>query len=123
VNFLADEDIDRQVVDSLRLDGHHVRYIAEMEPGITDESVLELATQGRLLLLTADKDFGELIFRHHRQGSGIVLLRLAKLSPVRKAEIVTSVVSRHESEPLESFAVITPGRIRIRRWSRLDPEL
>ncbi len=40
MNFLVDESVDRQVVDSLRQDNHFVLYVAEMEPGISDESVL-----------------------------------------------------------------------------------
>ena len=45
MNFLADESIDRQIVDRLRQDGHAVRYVAEMEPGISDDRVLDLANQ------------------------------------------------------------------------------
>ena len=118
MNFLADECIDRQVVDSLRPNGHHVRYIAEMDPGLTDEAVLDLATEEGLLLLTADKDFGELVFRHGRHGAGMILLRLAGLSAMRKAEIVSSVVHVRSVELPEAFSVVTPGSIRIRRQNQ-----
>jgi predicted nuclease of predicted toxin-antitoxin system len=117
VNFLADENIDRQIVDHLRQDGHHVWYVAEMEPGISDEAVLDLANREKALLLTADKDFGELIFRLHRLAPGVVLIRLAGLSPTSKAEIVASTINKHTTEIPRAFAVITPGGIRIRRWS------
>jgi len=63
VNLLADEGVDRQIVARLRRDGHNVRYVAEMSPGIPDEAVLDAANRGEALLLTADKDFGELVFR------------------------------------------------------------
>ena len=63
MNLLADESIDLQIVDRLRQDGHLVHYIAEMEPGISDDVVLDLANQDTAVLLTADKDFGELVFR------------------------------------------------------------
>jgi hypothetical protein len=43
VRFLADESVDRQLVDRLRKDGHAVRYVAEMEPGVSDDIVLDLA--------------------------------------------------------------------------------
>lgn len=61
MNLLADESVDRQIVDRLRQDGHAVRYIAEMEPGVSDDTVLDLAYRESILLLTADKDFGELV--------------------------------------------------------------
>ena len=114
MNLLADESIDRQIVDSLREKGYIVGYIAEMDPGISDDVVLELANKEGVLLLTADKDFGELVFRLRRLSSGVVLVRLAGLSPVKKSEIVVPFIMKHFSELVESFSVITPMGIRIR---------
>ena len=114
MNFLADENVDRQIADSLRLMGHNVEYVAEKDAGISDDEVLEMANEKTSLLLTADKDFGELVFRQRRITNGVVLIRLAGLSPSRKAEIVVSAIEKHEAELKDSFAVITPGSIRIR---------
>jgi predicted nuclease of predicted toxin-antitoxin system len=74
VNFLADESVDRQIVDHLRQDGHHVWYVAEMEPGVSDDAVFDLANREEALLLTADKDFGELVFRLRRLAPRVVLV-------------------------------------------------
>ena len=115
MNLLADESVDRQIVDRLRWDSHQVWYVAEMEPGISDDAVLDLANQKEALLLTADKDFGELVFRQRRLSPGVVFLRLAGLSSVSKAEIVASAVTKHAADLSQAFAVITPGVIRIRR--------
>ena len=115
MNFLADESVDRQIVDRLRQDGHAVRYIAEMEPGISDDRVLHLANQEADVLLTADKDIGELVFRHGRLTFGILLIRLAGLSPARKAEVVASSVNQHGSELPGAFAVLAPRSFRVRR--------
>ena len=117
MKFLMDESVDRQIVDRLRRDNHTVWYVAEMAPGISDDVVLDLANQEAALLLTADKDFGELVYRQRRIAPGVVLIRLAGLSPKNKAEVVASAVNKHSTELLRAFAVITPGRIRIRRWS------
>jgi predicted nuclease of predicted toxin-antitoxin system len=114
VNLLVDESIDRQIVDALREKGYIVGYVAEMDPGISDDVVLELANKEGVLLLTADKDFGELVFRLRRLSSGVVLVRLAGLSPVKKSEIVVPFIMEHFSELVESFSVITPMGIRIR---------
>jgi predicted nuclease of predicted toxin-antitoxin system len=59
-----------------------------MEPGVSDDVVLDLAYQESELLLTADKDFGELVFRQGRLAYGILLVRLAGLSLTGKAEVV-----------------------------------
>ena len=115
MNFFADESVDRQIVDRLRQDGHAGRYVAEMEPGILDDIVLDLANQEAGILLTADKDFGELVFRQRRLTSGILLVRLAGLSPARKADVVASAINQHSGELPGAFAVLTPGAFRIRR--------
>ena len=120
MNFLADEGVDRQVVHSLRQDGHNVRYIVETDPGITDDAVFDLATLDNLILLTADKDFGELAYRQNRQGPGIILLRPEQTSSATKAAIVTSSVRQHAAELPGAFVVITPGMLRIRHSSSSD---
>ena len=115
MNFLADEGVDRPIVERLRIEGESVLYVAEIEPGIADEVVLDLANQQEALLLTADKDFGELVFRMQRLNTGVILLRLAGLSPVSKASIVAEALQQHLSELQGAFTVIAPGSIRIRR--------
>jgi predicted nuclease of predicted toxin-antitoxin system len=115
MNLLADEGVERQIVERLRRDGHIVLYIAEMEPSIPDDVVLERANDITALLVATDKDFGELVFRGHQLSSGgVVLLRLAGLSAERKAEIVSKVFEERGAELAHAFAVISPGRIRIR---------
>ncbi|WP_193197534.1 DUF5615 family PIN-like protein [Nostoc sp. MG11] len=89
--------------------------IAEIEPGISDDIVLDLGNQEGALLLTSDKDFGELVFRLRRIASGVVLIRLSGLSTISKAEIVTRAVNEHADELLGAFTVITPTNIRIRK--------
>jgi len=66
LNYPADESVDWQIVERLRQDGHQVWYVAEMESGISDENVLDLVNKERHLLITADKDFGELVFLQRR---------------------------------------------------------
>jgi len=56
MKFVADESVDQPIVAHLRTDGHTVIAIVEMEPGVSDDTVLEIANQQRCILLTADKD-------------------------------------------------------------------
>ena len=82
MNIFADESVDRQVVERLRSTGHTVEYVAELSPGLADEEVLKLSLERQALLLTADKDFGDLVFRRGLLHSGVFLYRLAGLSGV-----------------------------------------
>lgn len=115
MNLLADENIDQTVVDMLRQHGHHVLYVVEFSPSIDDETVLQEANRNGALLITEDKDFGELVFRQRRLHAGVVLVRLGGLSPQAKARIVSTIFASRGPELMNAFSVISPGRVRIRQ--------
>lgn len=115
MKLLADEDVDGPIVARLRQDGHDVDYVAEMKRGISDEEVLGDANQNQALLITADKDFGELVFRQGKLNSGILLLRLTGTALVQKGEIVSNALSAHGNEMRSAFSVVTAKLLRIRR--------
>ena len=114
MNLLADESVDRPIVERLRNDGHEVVYVAELSPSIGDNEVLQKANDSRALLLTADKDFGELVFRQRRLHAGVVLTRLAGFPPALKPEAVAKVIREHGAQLLGAFSVVSPGIVRIR---------
>ena len=114
MNLYADESVDRPEVERLRQDGLAVIYVAELSPSITDDEVLRQANDQGATQLTADKDFGELVFRKSRVPAAIVLLRLAGLPTAAKAEAVAEAVRDHAGELPGAFAVISPGQLRIR---------
>ncbi len=114
MKIVADEGVDRHVVEELRRESHDVTYVAELAPGIKDEEVLQRANELDAILLTADKDFGELVFRLNRAHAGIVLIRLEGLPSEAKASIVANAVREHGAEMYGCFSVITSGNIRIR---------
>jgi len=115
MKFLADESVDKQIVDSLREEGHSVLSVTEMQPGISDDKVIQQANQESAILITADKDFGELVFRHGRIVCGVVLIRLAGLSSQQKTKMVEITVKEHGAEIGQNFTVISPGAVRIRK--------
>ncbi len=113
MNLLADESVDRQIVEGLRQAGYIVIYIAEIEPSITDQTVFDRANENKALLLTADKDFGEIVFRDGRLISdGVVLIRLSGLTSEKKSEIVVDVIREHKENLYRHFSVISAGKIR-----------
>ena len=115
LSLLADENIDQRLVSSLRLAGIFVYSVAESSPGITDEEVMRLSENLSAMILTDDKDFGEIVFRKQRSCRGIVLLRLTGVDYSRKADHVIKVIDRYGSEMIGKFVVITAERVRMRK--------
>ena len=114
MNLGADENVDAGIVSALREAGHAVTYVRELDPGIDDERVLRLADSQGALLLTSDKDFGELVFRQRLLHSGVILFRLAGLPLDIKAKILVSALATHVRELPTAFTVIGPRSLRIR---------
>ena len=75
MNLVADENVDRGIVERLRRDGHQVVWVAELSPSAPDEDVLAIAVTHHAVLVTEDKDFGELVYRRGLAHSGVVRLR------------------------------------------------
>jgi predicted nuclease of predicted toxin-antitoxin system len=111
---MADENFPRPAVEALRTAGWDALSVAEECPGVPDEAVAALCAEERRILLTFDKDFGELIFRRGLSAvSGVVLFRITPDTPDEAADLALALV---EPQPdlRGSFCVVTRNRIRIR---------
>lgn len=75
MRFLADESCDFAIVRRLREDGYDVVAVAEIAPRAEDNRVVDLAVRDRRILLTEDKDFGQLLYAHGQAAPGIIFLR------------------------------------------------
>jgi predicted nuclease of predicted toxin-antitoxin system len=113
VRILADENVPGAVVIALRADRHDIARVAEDAPRSPDAVVLARAQAERRLVLTSDKDFGELAFRDRLPAeSGVVLVRADATSPSQIARLVTAAIaSRSDWEG--HFSVVENDQIRM----------
>ena len=122
MNLVADEGVDKAIVDALRAAGFSVKYFAEVGAGAADKDVLAAASDAQSLLLTSDKDFGELVFRQRQVNAGVVLIRLTGMSATSKASLVLEAIKQHGSDMGGAFTVISPGLLRVRHRDPLPPK-
>jgi predicted nuclease of predicted toxin-antitoxin system len=122
MNLVVDEGVDKAIVDALRAGGFSVKYFAEAGAGSTDKEVLAAANDAQSLLLTCDKDFGELVFRQRQIHAGVVLIRLTGMPAASKAAIVLAAIKQHGSDMGSAFTVISPGLLRVRHRDPLPPK-
>src|SRR3954462_13771529 len=114
MRILADENVARDIVAWLRAGGHDVLFAAEMQPGAPDTQWAALAELEQRVVLTSDKDFGELVFRDRLATHGIVLMRLDDLTIPEGLARLQNVWSVVEANPAGRFIVITENRVRVR---------
>jgi predicted nuclease of predicted toxin-antitoxin system len=111
MNLLLDVAVGRTVAEWLRALGHDVVEVREIEPRMPDVDILRLAVQEKRIVITVDKDFGELAIRQGHPHSGIV--RLPDV-PVSTRKVLLETVLRNYADALLRGALITVGRHRIR---------
>jgi predicted nuclease of predicted toxin-antitoxin system len=114
MRFLADENVSHLVIARLRAGGFEVISIGETRSGAPDKAVLETANTEECILISEDRDFGELVIRQRLGARGLILLELDRLSNVAEAEAVVEFVSVHADKLSGNLVVIEPGRIRLR---------
>ena len=113
MRLLANENFPKEAVEALRRQGHDVKWVRTDCPGISDPQVLSLAQSENRLLLTFDKDFGELAFRAGLPATaGVILFRIPPKFPAFVAQV--AVAALDERTDWEGhFSVIEQDRIRM----------
>ena len=101
--LLADENIPRKTVEILKNEDLDITSVSETSPGLSDRAVIEQANKENRIIITFDKDFGELIFKERLKVKGLILLRIAPASPEHIAERIRHTLS--QVPPLENKIV------------------
>ncbi len=114
MKLVADESCGFAVVRALRAEGHAAIGAGEISPRIPDEGALELARKKNCVLITEDKDFGELAYARNRQTSGVVLLRFPGNVRAAMARTTAEAVKTLGDKLCRRFTVIEPGKVRSR---------
>ncbi|MEZ4554203.1 MAG: DUF5615 family PIN-like protein [Dehalococcoidia bacterium] len=118
MRFLLDESVDARLQGYLQRNGHDVTSIRlDHRPGMPDHEVLALAHDEARILLTNDRDFGELIFRERLPHQGVILLRLQSVTLDAKVNAMHDVLTHHSHE-LNAFLVVSEAGVRVRRHPR-----
>ena len=115
LEVVFDECIPEEVAQGLRAEGHDVVLIADLSPGVSDLRVLSYARERATVVVTADKDFGDLVYREAKPTSGVILLRAGRIGPVERARLLAVLVEEHAAELVGAFTVLTQNSLRIRR--------
>lgn len=114
MRFLVDESVSGDVASYLRSTGHDVIYIAESAAGTLDEDILAQAVKESRILITNDKDFGDLVFRSGQPHHGVMLFRLKNESASNQVRILVSLLDQHSDHIAGQFAIVQEDRLRVR---------
>ncbi|MGB6063801.1 MAG: DUF5615 family PIN-like protein [Desulfomonilaceae bacterium] len=123
MRLLVNENFPRRAVEALQDEGRDVVWVRTAAPGSTDEQVLSRAESEKRILLTFDKDFGELAFRSGLPAtSGVVLFRISLRAPASVARVAVKALASR-SDWAGHFSVVEENRIRMTRLPRLPQNI
>lgn len=121
MRLLADENVPVPSIHLLRTAGYAVEAMIELAPGTSDPEVLAHARQHGQILITFDRDFGELVY--HRGSvvpAGIIYLRLSPADPEEAGRVLLDLFAVEELELEGRFTVVDTDRIRQRPLPNLE---
>ncbi len=113
MRFLVDECTGPAVAQWLRLQDHDVVSVFDEIRGADDRNVIQKAYEQNRILITNDKDFGELVFREKKPHKGVILLRLEDERPANKIVVLQRLIEKYEKFLHGNFIVVTETTVRI----------
>ena len=115
MRFLVDECTGPAVAQWLRSQSHEVFSVYEEARGITDDEILDKAYSENWILITNDKDFGEMIYREKRSHRGVVFLRLQDERATSKINVIEKLLDGYASQLPDAFVVVNETQVRFAR--------
>ena len=112
--IIADENIEQYWIDLLRDKGYEVLSIREQRPGSSDKEVATIAQSINGILMTEDKDFGELVFAHGIKGLSVIFLRYDQPNYALIEKAVLEVINSYHNSPQNYFITVTERTVRIK---------
>ncbi|MDP2753719.1 MAG: DUF5615 family PIN-like protein [Nitrospirota bacterium] len=115
LNFLVDVGVGKKVEEWLKENGYDVKTVRSIDPKAKDTEILKIAISESRMVITMDKDFGELVFKSGKSHAGVLILRMEDANGNEKAEIIRKILHEYEDKMKNRFCVFQDGRLRISR--------
>lgn len=114
LKFLVDVGVSKKVEHWLSDSGYDVKAVRAIDPKLPDHTILQIAAHENRIVVTMDKDFGEMIYRAGQTHAGVLLLRLDEATSNEKVRVVAEIIQNHADKLAGKFSVYQSGRLRIR---------
>ncbi|MFA6109661.1 MAG: DUF5615 family PIN-like protein [Candidatus Latescibacterota bacterium] len=120
LRFLVDVGVGVAVETYLNQAGYDTKAVRALDPRMPDADIIGLARAEARMVVTMDKDFGELVYRSRQAHSGVLLLRLDDATGPEKAAAVALILERYARQIDGCYCVYRQGRLRVRPYRLRD---
>ena len=115
LKFLIDVGVGKKVEKWFVNQGYDIKCVRDIDPRMLDKEILKIAVSEKRMVITMDKDFGELVYNSGLLHAGVLLLRLEDAKSNEKVKIVENILEKYPDMLLNKFCVFKDGKLRIRK--------
>jgi predicted nuclease of predicted toxin-antitoxin system len=118
LKFLVDVGVGKNVEQYLLEKKYDTKAVRSLDPRMPDKEIIRLAALERRIVITMDKDFGELVYHSGLGHCGILLLRLEDATGSEKQQVIAKILEKHAGNMKDHFCVYQNKKFRFRKLSR-----
>lgn len=115
LKFLVDAGVGKNIEARLQTQKYDTLAVRDIDPKMLDIDILKLAVNKSRIVITMDKDFGELVFHSKQDHVGVLLLRLDYARKAEKLPLVQDILDQYGDMLIDSFCTYQNGKLRVRK--------
>jgi predicted nuclease of predicted toxin-antitoxin system len=118
LKFLVDVGVGKKVEEYLLEKKYDTKAVRLLDPRMPDQEIIRLAALEKRIVITMDKDFGELVYHSGLDHCGILLLRLEDATGSEKLQVIAKILAKYADNMKNNFCVYQNKKFRFRKLSR-----
>jgi predicted nuclease of predicted toxin-antitoxin system len=115
LKFLIDVGVGGGIEKYLRAEGYDTKAVREIDPQLEDQEIIRMAVAENRMVVTMDKDFGELVYHCSMKHRGVLLLKLEEATGQEKLEVFQQIMEKYSFQIVNCFCVFQNDKLRIRK--------
>lgn len=120
IKFIVDVGVGKLVEEYLSNTGYDILSVRDIDPKLPDEQIITIAYNEDRIIITMDKDFGELVYHSLLPHAGVILLLLDDADGIEKTKVVTNILKEYSHQLKKSFCVYQNDKFRIRNMKKTN---
>mgnify|MGYP007066239864 FL=1 len=118
IKFLIDVGVGKGIENYLHEEGYDIKSVRDIDPCLEDEKIIRTAFLENRMVITMDKDFGDLVYHSLMEHSGVLLLRLEDATGSKKLKVLKFIIENYSDRIKNCFCVFQNDKFRIRKINR-----
>ncbi len=112
IKFLANVNVEKPLIDFLNEKGFDIKWVTNIDKRMPDDRVCEIANSEQRIIITNDKDFGEIVFYQKKIAYGIILMRVKDQNSSEKIILLDKLLENYLDKIANHFVVLTKTKFR-----------